>query len=62
VLAHIHDQGEVDAILRDAPEVSVVVAGHSHEGYPAMMKVDGRVAVLVRAYGAQLGNSTCRWI
>ena len=38
------------------PEVSVVVAGHSHEGYPAMMNVDGRVAVLVRAYGAQLGS------
>ena len=56
VLAHIHDEGEVDAILRDVPEVSVVVAGHSHEGYPAMMKVDGRVAVLVRAYGDQLGR------
>jgi 2',3'-cyclic-nucleotide 2'-phosphodiesterase (5'-nucleotidase family) len=56
VLAHIHDQGEVDAILHDVPEVSVVVAGHSHEGYPAMMKVDGRVAVLVRAYGDQLGR------
>jgi 2',3'-cyclic-nucleotide 2'-phosphodiesterase (5'-nucleotidase family) len=34
----------------------VVVAGHSHEGYPAMMNVDGRVAVLVRAYGDQLGK------
>jgi 2',3'-cyclic-nucleotide 2'-phosphodiesterase (5'-nucleotidase family) len=33
-----------------------VVAGHSHDGYPAMMKVDGRVAVLVRAYGDQLGK------
>jgi 2',3'-cyclic-nucleotide 2'-phosphodiesterase (5'-nucleotidase family) len=56
VVAHIHDHGEVDAILRDVPEVSVVVAGHSHEGYPAMMKVDGRVAVLVHAYGEQLGK------
>ena len=56
VLAHIHDEGEVDAILRDVPEVSVVVAGHSHLGYPAMMKVDGRVAVLVRANGDQLGR------
>jgi 2',3'-cyclic-nucleotide 2'-phosphodiesterase (5'-nucleotidase family) len=56
VLAHIHDEGEVDAILRNVPEVSVVIAGHSHEGYPAMMKVDGRVAVLVRAYGDQLGK------
>ena len=56
VLAHIHDRGEVDAILRDVPEVSVVVAGHNHDDYPAMMKVDGRVAVLVHAYGEQLGK------
>ena len=56
VLGHIHDQTEVDAILHEVPEVSVVVAGHSHEGYPAMMKVDGRVGVLVRAYGDQLGK------
>jgi 2',3'-cyclic-nucleotide 2'-phosphodiesterase (5'-nucleotidase family) len=56
VLAHIHDETEVDAILHQVPEVSVVVAGHSHVGYPAMMNVDGRVAVLVRAYGAQLGR------
>ena len=56
VLAHIHDETEVDAILHQVPEVSVVVAGHSHLGYPAMMNVDGRVAVLVRAYGDQLGR------
>ena len=56
VLAHIHDETEVNAILHDVPEVSVVVAGHSHEGYPALMKVDGRVAVLVHAYGEQLGK------
>jgi len=56
VLGHIHDEGEVDAILREAPEVSVVVAGHYHEGYPSMMKVDGRVGVLVHAYGEELGR------
>lgn len=56
VVAHIHDKGEVDAILQQVPEVSVVVAGHSHDGYPAMMKVDGRVAVLIRAYGNELGR------
>ena len=56
VLAHIHDRGEVDAILQEAPEVSVVVAGHYHEGYPTMMNTDGRVAVLVRANGEQLGR------
>ncbi len=56
VLAHIHDETEVDAILHQVPEVSVVVAGHSHVGYRTMMNVDGRVAVLVRAYGDQLGR------
>ena len=34
----------------------MVVAGHSHEGYPAMTNIDGRVAVLVPAYGVQLGR------
>lgn len=56
VLGHIHDETEVNEILQRVPDVSVVVAGHSHEGYPAMMNVDGRVAVLVRSYGAQLGR------
>jgi 2',3'-cyclic-nucleotide 2'-phosphodiesterase (5'-nucleotidase family) len=56
VLGHIHDRGEVDAILRQVPEISVVVAGHSHVAYKSMMNVDGRVAVLVDAYGAQLGR------
>jgi 5'-nucleotidase/UDP-sugar diphosphatase len=56
VLGHIHDKGEVDEILRTVPEVSVVVAGHNHVAYPAMMNVDGRVAVLVNSYGADLGR------
>jgi 2',3'-cyclic-nucleotide 2'-phosphodiesterase (5'-nucleotidase family) len=56
VLGHIHDESEVNEILKQVPDVSVVVAGHSHDGYPAMMNVDGRVAVLVRSYGAQLGR------
>jgi 2',3'-cyclic-nucleotide 2'-phosphodiesterase (5'-nucleotidase family) len=56
VLGHIHDETEVNEILKQVPDVSVVVAGHSHEGYPTMMNVDGRVGVLVRAYGAQLGR------
>ncbi len=56
VLGHIHDKEEVDAILRQVPEVSVVVAGHNHVAYPAMMNVDGRVGVLVDGYGVQLGR------
>lgn len=56
VLGHIHDKEEVEAILREVPDVSVVVAGHSHDGYPQMMNVDGRIAVLVHSYGTELGR------
>lgn len=56
VLGHIDDAREVDAILRDIPEVSVVVAGHNHVAYPQMHKVDGRVAVLTDSFGTALGR------
>ena len=56
VLGHIHDQEEVDAILDQVPEVSVIVVGHNHNGYPEMKKVDGRVAVLLHGYGVELGR------
>ena len=56
VLGHIWDREEVDAILHQVPGVSVVVAGHSHVAYKAMMNVDGRIGVLVDAYGLQLGR------
>jgi len=56
VLGHIHDKEEVGEILKQIPEVSVVVAGHTHVAYPAMMNVEGRVAVLVNSYADQLGR------
>jgi 2',3'-cyclic-nucleotide 2'-phosphodiesterase (5'-nucleotidase family) len=56
VLGHIHDLEEVDAILHQVPEVSVVVVGHNHNGYPEMRNVDGRVAVLAHGYGVELGR------
>jgi 2',3'-cyclic-nucleotide 2'-phosphodiesterase (5'-nucleotidase family) len=56
VLGHIHDLEEADAILHQVPEVSVVVAGHTHVAYKSMMNVDGRVGVLVDGYGSQLGR------
>src|SRR5260370_1113568 len=56
VLGHIHDKEEVEAILKQVPEVSVVVAGHTHVGYPAMMNVEGRVGALVSAYGVEFGR------
>jgi 2',3'-cyclic-nucleotide 2'-phosphodiesterase (5'-nucleotidase family) len=56
VLGHIHDNEEVAEILKQIPEVSVVVAGHTHVAYPEMMNVDGRVAVLVNYDADQLGR------
>jgi 2',3'-cyclic-nucleotide 2'-phosphodiesterase (5'-nucleotidase family) len=56
VLGHIHDREEVEEILKQIPEVSVVIAGHTHVAYPKMMNVDGRVAVLVNSYADQLGR------
>jgi len=56
VLGHIHDKEEAEAILKEVPDVSVAIVGHSHAGYKQMMNVDGRVAVLVQAYGVQLGR------
>ena len=56
VLGHIHDNEEVAEILKQIPEVSVVVAGHTHVAYPEMMNVEGRVAVLVNSYADQLGR------
>jgi 5'-nucleotidase / UDP-sugar diphosphatase len=56
VLGHIHDKDEVAAILREVPDVAVVIAGHSHVAYKEPMNVDGRVAVLVDGYGSQLGR------
>ncbi len=56
VLGHIHDDEEVKEILKQIPDVSVVVAGHTHVAYPEVMNVDGRVAVLVNSYADQLGR------
>jgi 2',3'-cyclic-nucleotide 2'-phosphodiesterase (5'-nucleotidase family) len=56
VLGHIWDKEEVEAILHQVPEVSVVIAGHSSDPYPKMTEVDGRVAVLVDSYTRELGR------
>ena len=40
-MGHIHDKEEVAEILKQIPEVSVVIAGHTHEAYPEMMNVEG---------------------
>ena len=54
-LGHIF-QTEGSAILRDVPEVSVVVEGHNHGGRQEMERVEDRVLVGLRAYGVVVGR------
>ena len=55
VLGHINDS-EADAILREIPEVSVAIVGHSHKEYPNLHNFEGRVGALVTSYGVELGR------
>jgi len=59
VVAHIHSD-ETEKILHTIPQVAVVVAGHEHNGYRGLKKIDGRVAVEVQAYGVELGRLDLR--
>ncbi|MCW5977307.1 MAG: bifunctional metallophosphatase/5'-nucleotidase [Bryobacteraceae bacterium] len=55
VLGHLgHEEDE--RILRQAPDVSVVVSGHDHAGQKEVREIDGRLAVKVRSYGVELGR------
>ena len=55
MLGHIHDD-ETDTILREIPEVALVVAGHDHKGYTEMKHYAGRFAVEARSYGVEVGR------
>jgi 2',3'-cyclic-nucleotide 2'-phosphodiesterase (5'-nucleotidase family) len=59
VLAHIHT-AETEAILRTVPQVAVVIAGHEHDGYPALKNIEGRFAVQGKSYGVELGRLDLR--
>lgn len=54
-LGHIL-QAEGSAILREVPEVALVVEGHNHRGRDMMEEVAGRVAVGLRGYGVEVGR------
>lgn len=55
VLGHLHDK-EADDILRQIPEVSVAIVGHSHREYAKLHNFNGRVGALVTSYGVELGR------
>lgn len=55
VLGHLHT-AETDQILKQVPQVSVIVTGHEHQGYSEIRREGTRVAVQLRAYGIELGR------
>jgi len=52
---------EAPAILAEAPEVSIAILGHLHDGFPEMLHVDHRYAVQEKAYGVELGRLEVRF-
>ena len=55
VLGHLFDD-EDELVLRELPDVDVLVSGHDHGGRQEPLLVDGRVGVKLRAYGVELGR------
>lgn len=55
VLAHTSPE-EAEQILKEIPEVSVVVNGHAHNGQPALVKAGNGVVIRARGYGAEVGR------
>ena len=55
VLAHTSPE-EAEQILRDIPEVSVVVNGHAHNGLPEMVRAGNGVVIRAKGYGVEVGR------
>jgi 2',3'-cyclic-nucleotide 2'-phosphodiesterase (5'-nucleotidase family) len=54
-LGHLFNE-EDDVVLRQAPDVPVLVSGHNHGGQEEIKDYEGRICVKVRAYGRELGR------
>jgi 5'-nucleotidase / UDP-sugar diphosphatase len=52
---------EGSTILANAPDVSIAIIGHVHEGFPEMMQDGHRYAVELKAYGVELGRLDIRF-
>jgi 5'-nucleotidase/UDP-sugar diphosphatase len=55
LLGHI-DREEELAVLKQVPEISVLVTGHIHNGLQKQGVADGRILVRVKSYGEELGR------
>lgn len=47
---------EAAELLKKAPEVSIAIIGHGHDGFPQMQQEGHRYAVELKAYGVELGR------
>jgi 2',3'-cyclic-nucleotide 2'-phosphodiesterase (5'-nucleotidase family) len=47
---------EAADLLKKAPEVSIAIIGHGHDGFPAMQQEGHRYAVELKAFGVELGR------
>ena len=55
VLGHLYDE-EDETVLREIPEVDLLVGGHNHGGRESALVVDGRIGVKLRPYGVEVGR------
>jgi 2',3'-cyclic-nucleotide 2'-phosphodiesterase (5'-nucleotidase family) len=55
LLGHITD-GEELALLKNVPEIPVLVTGHIHRGIDQPLVVDGRIMVRAKALGEEVGR------
>ena len=55
VLAHLFDD-EDEEVLRELPDVDVLVGGHNHGGWRTPLVIDGRIGVKLRPYGIEVGR------
>jgi len=60
VLGHV-EKAEAESILRELPDVSVVVIGHEHMPWKEPIEVDGRFVVHAEGYGRQVGRLVLRY-
>jgi 5'-nucleotidase / UDP-sugar diphosphatase len=54
-LGHLNIK-EAETFLQDAPEVSIAIIGHGHDGFPGLQQIGHRYAVELKAYGVELGR------
>jgi 2',3'-cyclic-nucleotide 2'-phosphodiesterase (5'-nucleotidase family) len=54
-LGHLFNE-EDDVVLRNAPDMPVLVSGHNHGGQEELKVYEGRLCVKVKAYGRELGR------